>query len=68
MVDYIGDPTQYCQEHDQWFYAHCPMCFNPRYNEPVSLRVAPPRTAPEQAGEDPSPQQPGRQRRRRRKQ
>ena len=57
MVDYIGDPTQYCQEHDQWFYHHCPTCFDPLHNEPVHLREAPPQAAPEQAGEDAKPKQ-----------
>jgi hypothetical protein len=43
MVDYIGDPTQCCMAHDEWYYFHCWKCFDPRHDEAVHLRVVLPR-------------------------
>jgi hypothetical protein len=41
MVDYVKDPTHYCQEHDEWYYFHCRKCFAPHGDEPIPLRVKP---------------------------
>jgi hypothetical protein len=41
MVDYVGDPTHYCQEHGEWYYFHCRKCFDPHGDEPLPVRVKP---------------------------
>jgi hypothetical protein len=41
MVDYVKDPTHYCQEHDEWYYFHCRKCFAPHGDESIPLRVKP---------------------------
>jgi hypothetical protein len=80
MVDYVKDPTYYCQEHGEWYYFHCRKCFAPHGDGPIPLRVkpvlsvveGPVQASSEQASEDAcgstgSPPQPEKQRRRRRK-
>ena len=39
VADCIGDPSRYCQEHDERFYYICRACFNLRHKEPVHLKV-----------------------------
>jgi hypothetical protein len=38
IVDYVKDPTHYCQEHDEWYYFHCRKCFAPHGDESIPLR------------------------------
>lgn len=59
MVDYVGDPTHYCQEHDEWYYFHCRKCFAPHNDKPIPIRVKP--------GQDEAKGQSGEKRRRQRK-
>jgi hypothetical protein len=68
MVDYVKDPTHYCQEHGEWYYFHCRKCFAPQGDGPIPLRVKPVQASSEQASEDAcgstgSPPQPEKQRR-----
>jgi hypothetical protein len=67
MVDFVRNPTHYCQEHGEWYYFHCRKCFAPHGDEPTPLRVKPVQVGSEQASEDTRPQRPKKQRHRRRK-
>jgi hypothetical protein len=59
MVDYVGDPIHYCQEHSEWYYFNCRKCFAPHGDKPIPVRVK------QVQGE--AKEQSGKKRRRRRK-